>query len=111
KRNWQWMSVSICKQHFSAKDPGPFELENVEAADVGEELDLFAMAEQGNDSCATFEQAYAGSTTLNMNTLLHRHHRPSNANLPHVIPTCLSTRLKCIVPLTIHGLHPKNSMP
>jgi hypothetical protein len=55
---------------FFAKDPACFELKNVEAADVGDELDLVATAEQGNDFYVTFKQAYAGSTTLNMNALL-----------------------------------------
>jgi len=51
---------------FSAKDRACFELEDVEAADVGEELDIVAAAEQGSHSYATFKQAYANSATLNM---------------------------------------------
>jgi hypothetical protein len=54
---------------FSAKDPAHFELEDVEAADVGEELDIVAAAEQGSHSHATFKQAYANSATLNMNEI------------------------------------------
>ena len=67
KGNWRQISVSICKQKLSAKDPAHFELKDVEAADVGEELDIVATAEQGNYSHATFKQAYASSATLNMN--------------------------------------------
>jgi len=67
KGNWRQISVSICKQKLSAREPAHFELEDVEAADVGEELDLVATAEQGNHSHVTFKQAYAGSATLNVN--------------------------------------------
>src|SRR5271163_2692812 len=77
KGNWRQISVSICKQKLSAKDPAHFELKDVEAADVGEELDLVATAEQGNYSHVTFKQAYAGSATLNMNGIAYRNHRPS----------------------------------
>jgi hypothetical protein len=41
------------------------------------ELDLVAMTEQDNHFYAIFNQAYAGSTILTMNTLLHRNHRAS----------------------------------
>jgi hypothetical protein len=75
--NWRQISVSICKEKFSAKERAHFELENVEVDDMEAELDLVAMAEQGNHSYATFNQAYAGSTTLTMNALLHRNHRAS----------------------------------
>ena len=75
--NWRQISVSICKEKFSVKERAHFELENVEVDDMEDELDLVAMAEQGNHSYATFNQAYAGSTTLTMNALLHRNYRAS----------------------------------
>ena len=40
----------MCKQKSFAEDPAHFELEDVKAADVGEELDLIATPDQGNDS-------------------------------------------------------------
>jgi hypothetical protein len=75
--NWRQISVSICKEKFSAKERAYFELENVEVDDMKAELDLVAMAEQGNHFYVIFNQAYAGSTTLTMNILLHRNHRAS----------------------------------
>jgi hypothetical protein len=70
-------SVSICKEKFSGKERAHVELENVDVEDMEAELDLVAMAEQGHHSYATFNQAYAGSTTFTINALLHRNHRAS----------------------------------
>jgi hypothetical protein len=76
--NWRQISVSICKEKFSAQEQAHFDLEHVDDRENPEaELDLVALAEQSNHSYATFNRAYAGSTTLTMNTLLHRNHRAS----------------------------------
>jgi hypothetical protein len=76
--NWRQISVSICKEKFSAQERAHFDLENVDVVeDLDAELDLMALAEQGNHSYGTFNRAYAGSTTLTLNQLLHRNHRAS----------------------------------
>ena len=79
--NWRQISASICKEKFSAKEQANFDLglgSGQEPEDVDEEeLDLVALAEHGNHSYLTFNRAYAGSTTLTMNALLHRGHQAS----------------------------------
>jgi hypothetical protein len=77
--NWRQISASICKEKFSVKEQANFDLRSgQELGDIDEEeLDLVALAEHGNHSYPTFNRAYAGSTTLTMNALLHRGHRAS----------------------------------
>ena len=75
--NWRQISASICKEKFSAKERGHFDLEDNGAEDVEDELDLVTMAEQSNHTYHTFNHSYAGSTTLTMNALLHRNHQAS----------------------------------
>jgi hypothetical protein len=75
---WRQISVSICKEKFSVNEQASFDLEGGrEPEEIEEELDLVALAEQGNRTYATFNHAYAGSTTLTMNVLLHRNYRAS----------------------------------
>ena len=60
------------KEKFSIKERANFELEeNAAAEDIEDELDLIAMAEQSNHTYHTFNHAYAGTTRLTMNVLLH----------------------------------------
>ncbi|KAL5344173.1 hypothetical protein ACLOAV_010863, partial [Pseudogymnoascus australis] len=75
--NWRQVSASICKEKFSAKDRANFDLEDNGVEDIEDELDLIAMAEQSNHTYRTFNHAYAGSSTLTMNALLHRNYRAS----------------------------------
>lgn len=77
--NWRQISASICKEKFSGKERANFELEDNGAEDVEDELDLIAMAKQSNHTYRTFNHAYAGSSTLTMNTLLHRNYRASES--------------------------------
>jgi superfamily II DNA helicase RecQ len=77
--NWRHISASTCKEKFSTKEQVNFDLrsgQDLEDIDE-EELDLVVLAEHGNHSYPTFNRAYAGSTTLTMNALLHRGHRAS----------------------------------
>ena len=79
--NWRQISVSICKEKFSARDQASFDLESAGAeAEAGieeEEQALVDMARQSNHSYRTFNRGYAGSTTLTTNALLHRAYRAS----------------------------------
>lgn len=57
------------------KPPGPpIDLDNG-VEEMEDELDRIAMAEQSSDTYRTINQAYAGSSMLTMNTLLHRNYR------------------------------------
>ncbi|ELR07740.1 hypothetical protein GMDG_08537 [Pseudogymnoascus destructans 20631-21] len=75
--NWCQMSMSICKEKFGGGDRASFDLEGDAGDD--EESELMAMAEQSNHSYRTFNQAYAGSSTLTMNVLLHRAYKASSS--------------------------------
>lgn len=75
--NWRQVSASICKEKFSAKDRANFDLEDNGVEDIEDELDLIAMAEQSNYTYRTFNQAYAGSSTLTINALLYWNYRAS----------------------------------
>jgi superfamily II DNA helicase RecQ len=77
--NWRQFSASIVKEKFSIKERANFELEENAAEDIEDELDLIAMAEQSNHTYHTFNHAYAGTTTLTMNALLHRNYRASES--------------------------------
>ena len=75
--HWRHFSAAICKEKLSARDNANFSSEDVTIEDIEDELDLAALALQSNHSYATFNMTYAGSTTLTMDTLLHRNHRAS----------------------------------
>lgn len=74
---WRQISVAICKEKFAARDQAYFAGDDITADDVEDELDLAALALQSNHSVPMFNMAYAGSTTLTVDTLLHRNHRAS----------------------------------
>lgn len=77
--NWRQFAASISKEKFSAKERANFDLEDNLGEDIEDELDLVALAEQSNHSYHTFNHRYAGTTTLTMNTLLHRNYRASES--------------------------------
>lgn len=77
---WRQTAASITKEKFSAAERANFNLDELEAPEQVEEEDLLVdLAEGSNHSFRTFNQAYAGSTTLTMNTLLHRAYRASSS--------------------------------
>ncbi|KFZ23101.1 hypothetical protein V502_02420 [Pseudogymnoascus sp. VKM F-4520 (FW-2644)] len=71
--------ASITKEKFAAKERANFNMEDNMGDDIEDELDLVALAELSNHSYHTFNHAYAGTTTLTMNTLLHRSYRASES--------------------------------
>ena len=77
--NWRQFAASITKEKFSAKERANFDLEEGVGEDIEDELDLVALAELSNHTYHTFNHAYAGTTTLTMNTLLHRNYRASES--------------------------------
>ena len=77
--NWRQFAASISKEKFSARERANFDLEDNLGEDIEDELDLVALAEQSNHSYHTFNHGYAGTTTLTMNTLLHRNYRASES--------------------------------
>ena len=77
--NWRQFAASITKEKFSAKERANFDLEESIGEEIEDELDLVALAELSNHSYHTFNHAYAGTTTLTMNTLLHRNYRASES--------------------------------
>lgn len=77
--NWRQFAASISKEKFSAKERANFDLEDQFGEDIEDELDLVALAELSNHSYHTFNHGYAGTTTLTMNTLLHRNYRASES--------------------------------
>ena len=85
--NWRQISTSICKEKFSARERAHFHLDGDTAAEIAafsedeeeEERGLIAMAEQSNHSYHTFNRAYAGSSMLTMNSVLHRGYRASKS--------------------------------
>jgi hypothetical protein len=77
--NWRQFAASISKEKFSAKERANFDLEDNLGEDIKDELDLVALAEQSNHSYYTFNHGYAGTTTLTINTLLHRNYRASES--------------------------------
>lgn len=62
------------KEKFSVKEWANFDLEEGIGEDIKDELDLVTLAKQSNYSYHTFNHAYAGTTTLTMNTLLYRNY-------------------------------------
>ncbi len=77
--NWRQFAVSITKEKFSAKERANFDLKDGIGRDIEDELDLVALAELSNHTYHTFSHAYAGTTTLTMNTLLLRNYRASES--------------------------------
>jgi hypothetical protein len=77
--NWQQFAVSITKEKFSVKERANFDLEEGIGEDIEDELDLVALAELSNHTYHTFNYIYAGTTTLTINTLLHRNYRASES--------------------------------
>ena len=73
--NWRQFAASITKEKFSVKERANFDLEDGIREDIKDELDLIALAKQSNHSYYTFNHAYVRTTTLTINTLLHRNYR------------------------------------
>ncbi|KFY99227.1 hypothetical protein V498_00910 [Pseudogymnoascus sp. VKM F-4517 (FW-2822)] len=76
---WRQFAASITKEKFAANVRANFDVEDNLGDDIEDELDLVALAELSNHSYHTFNHAYAGTTTLTMNTLLHRSYRASES--------------------------------
>ncbi|EAQ91762.1 hypothetical protein CHGG_03697 [Chaetomium globosum CBS 148.51] len=76
---WRQVAASITKEKFTGRERANFDLEELdEPEEAIEEEDLLVdLAESSNHSFRTFNHAYAGSTTLAMNTIMHRAHRAS----------------------------------
>ncbi|KFY52911.1 hypothetical protein V496_08061, partial [Pseudogymnoascus sp. VKM F-4515 (FW-2607)] len=79
KARWRQFAASITKGKFAAKERANFDIEDTLGDDIEYELDLVALAELSNHSYHTFNHAYAGTTTVTMNTLLHRSYRGSES--------------------------------
>ena len=77
--NWRQFAASITKEKFSIKERANFDLKEGVGEDIEDELDLVALAELNNHTFHTFNHAYTGTTTLTMNTLLHRNYRASES--------------------------------
>jgi hypothetical protein len=75
--HWRHFSAAICKEKLSARDNANFSSQDVTLEDVEDELDLAALALQSDHTYATFNMTYTSSTTLTIDTLLHRNHRAS----------------------------------
>lgn len=78
-RRHRQFAASITKEKFAAKERANFDMQDNPGDDIEDELDLVALAELSNHSYHTFNHAYAGTTTLTMNTLLHRSYRASES--------------------------------
>jgi hypothetical protein len=72
--NWRQFAALITKEKFSAKEQANFDLEEGIVKNIKDKLDLVILAELSNHSYHTFNYVYAGTTTLTMNTLLHRNY-------------------------------------
>lgn len=70
---------SIDNQGEVSKERANFDMEDNLGDDIKDELDLVVLAELSNRSYHTFDNAYDGTTTLTMNTLLHRSYRASES--------------------------------
>jgi hypothetical protein len=77
--NWRQFAASITKEKFSVKEQANFDLKEGVGEDIEDKLDLVALAELSNHTYYTFNHAYARTTTLTMNTLLHRNYRASDS--------------------------------
>ena len=77
---WRQAAASITKVKFTPKERANFDMDSIMAPEVMEEEELLVdLAETSNHSFKTFNQAYAGSSTLVMNTPLHRAYRASQS--------------------------------
>ncbi|KID83861.1 telomere-associated recQ-like helicase [Metarhizium guizhouense ARSEF 977] len=77
---WRQAAASITKQKFTPKERANFNMEDVEAPEMIDEEELLVdLAVASNHAFKTFNQMYAGSTTLVMNTPLHRAYRASQS--------------------------------
>lgn len=76
---WRQAAASITKEKFTARERANFDLEEVAATGEAAEEDglLVALAEGSNHSFRTFNYAYAGSTTLAIDTVIYRAYRAS----------------------------------
>ncbi|KAM6508149.1 hypothetical protein FALCPG4_018036 [Fusarium falciforme] len=75
---WRQAAASIAKQKFSAGEKANFNLADAAASEeVEDEEELADLAGLSNHSFRTFNNAYAGSTTLAATTALHRAYRAS----------------------------------
>ncbi|RAL58160.1 hypothetical protein DID88_002364 [Monilinia fructigena] len=75
--NWRQFAASITKEKFTTREQANFDLEHTPGEFIEDESDLRALAEFSNHSFQTFNVAYAGTTNLTMNTMLHRGFRAS----------------------------------
>ncbi|OAQ57815.2 DEAD/DEAH box helicase domain-containing protein [Pochonia chlamydosporia 170] len=77
---WRQAAASITKQKFTPKERANFNMEDIEAPEMVDEEELLVdLAVASNHAFKTFNQMYAGSTTLVMNTPLHRAYRASQS--------------------------------
>lgn len=77
---WRQVAASITKEKFTPKERANFNMDDIDAPEAVDEEDLIVdLAEGSNHSFRTFNYAYAGSTTLTMNTILHRTLRASSS--------------------------------
>ena len=77
---WRQAAASITKDKFTPKERANFDMETVTAPETIDEEELLVdLAEASNHAFKTFNHSYAGSTTLVMNTALHRAYRASQS--------------------------------
>lgn len=77
---WRQAAASITKQKFTPKERANFNMDTIMAPEViDEEEPLVDLATSSNHGFKTFNQLYAGSTTLVMSTPLHRAYRASQS--------------------------------
>lgn len=68
---WRQAAASITKERFTPKERAYFNMDDVGGQELMEGEDLLVdLAESSNHNFRTFNMAYAGSTTLTMDTLL-----------------------------------------
>ena len=72
--NWLQFSAVICKEKFAACNQANFAGDDITAEDIEDELDLATLTLQSNHSVPVSNMAYAGSTGLTMDMLLHRNY-------------------------------------
>jgi hypothetical protein len=64
----------ITKEKFFVKEQANFNLKEGIGEDIKDELDLVTLAKLSNHTFYTFNYTYARTTTLTINTLLHRNY-------------------------------------
>ena len=77
--NWRQFTASITKEKFSIKERTNFNLKDGVGEDIEDELDLVVLAKLSNYTFYTFNYTYTKTTTLTINTLLHRNYRVSES--------------------------------